>query len=96
MAEQRLKTIRADYEAVMEVRRDRELSLIRAIQTNPQLAALVQPGLFDTRILRDHATALQSHSASLGDEVARIRRIERACEVSVADHASLALVLVVA
>jgi hypothetical protein len=96
MAEQRLKTISADYEAVMEVRRDRELSLIRAIQTNPQLAALVQPGLFDTRILRDHATALQSRSASLGDEVARIRRIERACEVSVADHARLALVLVVA
>ena len=96
IAQQRLRTIVAGYEATVEARRIRELSLIRAIEMNPEIAAPFQPGLFDNRILRDRATALQSRAASLGDEEALARLIDRAHELSIADPAELALVFVVA
>jgi hypothetical protein len=36
-----------------------------------------------------------SHEASIGDEITRVKRIDRAHELSLLDHAELALVLVV-
>jgi hypothetical protein len=94
-AHQRFKTIVADHEAAVEARRARELSLIRAIKRDSPIGSSVQPGLFHTRVLREYDAALLSHEASIGDEISRVKQIDRAHELSLLDHAELALVLVV-
>jgi hypothetical protein len=96
IAQRRLSTIAGRYEASVEARRARELMMIRTIEVNRPTNALVQPGLFDTRVLRDHAAALQMHAVSLDDGVVRLRQIDRARELVVADRAEVALALVVA
>jgi hypothetical protein len=96
IAERRLRTIAGRYEASVETRRARALMLIRTIELNRPTTALVQPGLFDTRVLRDHATTLQTHLASLDDEVVRLRQIDRARELVVSDRAEVAAAFVVA
>jgi hypothetical protein len=96
IAHQRLRTIVADHETAVEARRRRELSLIRAIEKDFPIGSPVQPGLFHTRILREHEAALLSHEASIGNEITRVKQIDRAHELSLLDHAELALVLVLA
>jgi superfamily II DNA or RNA helicase len=95
IAQQRFRTIVADHEAAVETRRARELSLIRAIERDSPIGSPVQPGLFHTRVLREYDAALLSHEASIGDEITRLKQIDRAHELSLLDHAELALVLVV-
>jgi hypothetical protein len=96
VAKERRHAIIPTYQAAVEARRVRELALLRTIEMDPQSVSPFQPGLFDSRILRDRAAALQSHAASLGDEFARVRLIDRSLEVVIAEPAELALLLVVA
>ena len=95
IAQQHFRTIVADHEAAVDARRARELSLIRAIERDSPIGSPVQPGLFHTRVLREYDAALLSHEASIGDEITRLKQIDRAHELSLLDHAELALVLVV-
>ncbi len=96
IAQQRLGHIVADHEIAVETRRARELSLIRAIEKDFLTGSPVQPDLFHTRILRERDAALLSHETSIGNEITRVKQIDRAHELSLADDAELALVLVVA
>jgi Helicase conserved C-terminal domain len=96
IAHERRRNISADYQTAVEARRVKELALIRTIETDAQIDSHLQPGLFDTRFLRDQTAALRSRAVSLGDEVVRVRQIDRSYELVIAEPAELALVLVVA
>jgi superfamily II DNA or RNA helicase len=96
VARARRDTIISTYQAFVEARRVRELSLVRNIETDARTSSPFQPGLFDSRILRDRAVALQSRAASLGNEFAQVRTIDRSHDVVIAEPTELALVLVVA
>jgi hypothetical protein len=95
VAKVRRNTIISTYQAAVEARRVRELSIVRNIETGSHTPSPFQPRLFDSRSLRDRAAALQSHAISLGNEFAQVRTIDQSHEIVIAEPTQLALVLVV-